>query len=468
MKALLIYPPQRDMVKTSIPGFINEKLGYYPPLGVLYVAAYAEKNSSHTVEVLDTQVEELDYEAIKAEVARRKPDVVGLYTVSFALVDALRVAKAVKEAAPGVPVVAGGPHPTIYPDETLAQPNIDFVISGEGEVPFLKLLEALSGKGPLKDVPNLTYRDNGAVVRTPQQLPIQDLNAIPYPDRKKIPHSKYYSVIAKTAPVTTIVSSRGCPFGCFFCATSGRKWRPRSVENIMGELEECVALGIREFFFFDDTFSIDKKRVHDLCDAILARKLDILFDIRTRVDTVDEAMLAKLRKAGCERVQYGVEAGTAEILKVLKKGIDIDRIKHVFKLTKSLGLTSFADFMIGSPGETREHIRQTVALALELNPDFVQFSITTPFPATEMYQEALNRKIFTADYWKEYALSPKEGFVPQLWNEHLSRTELEELTKAAYKSFYLRPAYVLKKLLRLRSPGELMHHISAGLHLLRA
>ncbi|OGR67268.1 MAG: hypothetical protein A2081_01345 [Elusimicrobia bacterium GWC2_61_19] len=467
MKTLLIFPPQQGMIKTSVPNFINQKLGHYPPLGLLYIASYMEKHSSHEVTVLDTQVEEMGYPEIKAAVERIKPDLVGIYTLTFALMDALKVAAVVKSADERILVCSGGPHPTIYPRETVAQKNVDFAVSGEGEAAFLKLADTLAAGGDLRQVPGLTFKEAGAAVTNPKADPIENLDELPFPSRRSLPYGKYTSIIAKTAPVTTFISSRGCPFNCSFCATSRQRWRPRSVENIIAELEECVALGIREFFFFDDTFAISKERVLKLCAAIEARGLKILFDIRTRVDTVDAEMLAALKKAGCERVQYGVEAGTPEILATLKKGIDLDRVRAIFKTTRDLGITTFADFMIGSPGETREHIKKTVDFALELKPDFVQFSITTPFPATELYDESLRLGVFSEDYWQKYAQNPDENFTPSLWNEHLTREELENLTKQAYKRFYLRPSYVLKKAAGIRSFGELARHVVAGLHLLK-
>jgi radical SAM superfamily enzyme YgiQ (UPF0313 family) len=467
MKILLISPPQFGTLKTSIPNFINQIIGYYPPLGILYIAAYLKARSSHEVLVLDTQVEKMGYPEIKAEIERIKPDLVGIYTLTFALVDALKVAALAKSVSRDILVCSGGPHPTIYPAETAAQKDVDFAVSGEGEEAFLKLLETLTARGDLHLVPGLSFKEAGGVHTTPQAAPIENLDEVPFPARQTLPYRKYTSIIAKTSPITTFISSRGCPFNCSFCATSRRRWRPRSVANIIAEMEECVSLGIREFFFFDDTFAINKQRVLKLCDAIEQRGLKILFDIRTRVDTVDAEMLARLKKAGCERIQYGVEAGTPEVLATLKKGIDLDRVRSVFKTTRGLGITTFADFMIGSPGETREQIEKTINFALELKPDFAQFSITTPFPSTEMYTEALRRGIFKEDAWQRFAAAPDENFVPGLWNEHLTRAELENLAKLAYKRFYLRPSYVLKKAAGIRSFGELARHISAGIHLLK-
>jgi radical SAM superfamily enzyme YgiQ (UPF0313 family) len=201
----------------------------------------------------------------------------------------------------------------------------------------------------------------------------------------------------------------------------------------------------------------------DICDEIINKKLDIGWDIRVRVDSVDEEMLKKLKQAGCERIHYGVEAGTEKILKVLRKGITLEQAEYAFKLTKKIGISTLAYFMIGSPTETKDDILQTIEFAKRLNPDFVHITITTPFPATYIYKKALEEKIIKKDFWREFAINPDEKFQPEYFEENLTSDELLELIDYAYKSFYTRPIYILRELLQVKSFTEFKRKVKAGL-----
>jgi radical SAM superfamily enzyme YgiQ (UPF0313 family) len=261
------------------------------------------------------------------------------------------------------------------------------------------------------------------------------------------------------------MTSRGCPYRCLFCDRPhlGKKFRARSAINVVDEIEECVKKGIGEFIFYDDTFTIDRQRVFDICDEILRRKLDIMWDIRTRVDNVDKVLLERLKAAGCARIHYGVESGNPEILKVLRKGITIEQVERAFKLTKEAGIATLAYFMIGSPGETRSQILETIKFARKLAPDFVHFSIATPYPATPLYQIGLEGGQLKNDYWREFARNPTSDFVPELWEEKMSGQELLGLLKYTYKSFYIRPGYIIKETLSVKSWAEFKRKAKAGL-----
>ena len=467
MKVLLVNPPNHNMIPTNVPSFVNEETGVYPPLGLMYVAAYAEKNSAHRIEILDAQVEKLDYKAISHEIRKRKPDLVGIQTFSFTLVDVLLLARTVKEVDETIKVVLGGHHASIYPEESIHFPEVDFVICGEGEIPFTALIQNLTDLKALKSIPGLVYT-KGTTIMTGENPLIESLDALPFPARHLTPYKKYYSLLAKRNPITTMMTSRGCPYNCLFCERPhlGKVFRARSAGNVVDEMEECTYLGINELFLYDDTFTIDRKRVLKICDEILERGLDIGWDIRTRVDNVDKELLENLKKAGCERIHYGVEAGTPEILAVLRKGITLEQAKKAFNMTREAGIKTLAYFMIGSPRETKSQILKTIELAKELNPDFVNFSVVTPYPATPLYYMGLQEGQLKTDYWREFAQSPSKDFVPELWEEHLSREELMTLLNYAYKSFYVRPAYIMRELFDVKSIDEFKRKLKAGLKVL--
>jgi len=226
-------------------------------------------------------------------------------------------------------------------------------------------------------------------------------------------------------------------------------------------------MGIKEIFLYDDTFSINKQRAIDICNEILRRNLKIIWDIRARVDTVDEKILKKLKLAGCERIHYGVEAGTQEILNILRKGITLQQVQKAFQWTRKVGITTLAYFMIGNPTESREQILETIKFALRIKPDYAHIALTTPFPATELYRRGLERKILRHDYWKEFAERPRMDFVPELWEENLTGQELIRLLRSAYTKFYMRPGYILKRIHKVKSWLEFKRKAKAGLKLFK-
>jgi radical SAM superfamily enzyme YgiQ (UPF0313 family) len=469
MKVLLIYPPAENVIMSGLPPLVDEEAGFYPPLGILYVAAYAERNTTHKIEILDTQVERMNYAAIEREIERRKPDIVGIQTMTFTLVDVILTAKVVKKVNKEIKIVLGGPHVSIYPDETIAIPEVDYLVLGEGEVTFTELIQNIENTQELERIKGLVFKEGERIINTGSRELIDTLDTIPFPARHLTPYQEYYSLLSKQSPVTTMITSRGCPYKCIFCDRPhlGKRFRARSARNVVDEMAECVEMGIKEFFLYDDTFSIDRQRARDVCDEILSRGLDISWDIRTRVDNVNQELLEKLKEAGCRRIHYGVESGNAEILKVLRKGITIEQVKEAFKMTKEAGITTLAYFMIGSPRETKSQILETIEFAKKLNPDFAHFTITTPFPATPLYYMGLKEGQLKNDYWKEFAKNPMKDFVPELWEENLSREQLIELVKYAYKSFYTRPRYILKEMLGVRSLDEFKRKARAGLRVFK-
>lgn len=468
MKILLINPPAENTLKGNNPTIIDEERGFNPPLGLLYLAGYLENYTSHQVEVLDSQVEQISYKEIEARIREKMPDVVGITALTFTLIDVLKTAKVAKNISQEIKVVLGGPHVYIYPEETISFKEVDFLVLGEGELTFTELVNHIDDLERLKKVKGLVFKSNGKIYQTELRELMTNLDALPHPARHLVPYKKYSSLMAKRQPITTMITSRGCPYKCSFCARPhlGKQFRARSAKNVVQEMQECVNLGINEFLIYDDTFSIDRQRVLDICDEIMTKKLDIGWDIRVRVDTVDEEMLKKLKQAHCERIHYGVEAGTEKILKVLKKGIHLEQVKEAFRLTKKVGISTLAYFMIGSPTETKEDILQTIKLAKKLNPDFVHITITTPFPATGIYKKGLEEGIIKQDFWREFALAPTENFQPQYFEENMTSAELMELINYAYLSFYTRPTYILKELLQVKSFPELKRKVKAGLKVL--
>ncbi|MFC1668660.1 B12-binding domain-containing radical SAM protein, partial [Chlamydiota bacterium] len=417
MKVLLINPPSENEIIGNNPQIIEEERGFNPPLGLLYIAAYLEKWSDHEVVVIDAQVENLSYENLAFKVKEINPDVVGITAMTLTLVDVLETVNCIKYFDKNITVVLGGPHVHLFPEETISFENVDFLVLGEGEKTFKELLENISCKEKLKKVKGLVFKDHGQNINTGFPELIYDLDEIPFPARHLVPYKKYNSLLAQGSVATTIFTSRGCPFNCSFCARPhlGNMFRAQSYTRVVDEIENCINMGIKDFLFYDDTFTIDKKRVINICKEIIKRKLDIRWDIRARVDTITEEMLKCLKEANCQGIHYGVEAGTEEMLKVLKKGITLKKVDEIFTLTRKYNIPILAYFMIGNPGETLEDMHETFTVMKKLRPDYVHITILTPFPGTEIYNHALEKGIYQEDYWREFSRNPQSNFEPPYW-----------------------------------------------------
>jgi radical SAM superfamily enzyme YgiQ (UPF0313 family) len=472
MKVLLINPPAFNELMGNNPPIIESERGYNPPLGLLLLAGYLlEHNTNHEVTVIDAQVEELSCPQLEQRIRGLDFDVVGITAMTFTMLDVKETIDIVKKINPECKVVLGGPHVNIYPGETSDIKGVDFLALGEGEIRFSELLDNIDNLDKLKEIKGLMFRDpKGQMTFTgpPDILPEEVLNTLPFPARQLTPYKKYSSLLAKRTPITTMITSRGCPFNCSFCNRPhlGKKFRALSPRRVVEEFEACIKFGVHEFLIYDDTFTIQKERVKEICRLVIQKKMDIGFDIRARVDTLDREMLALLKKAGCRGIHYGIEAGTQKILKVLQKGIDLPKAKEVFDLTKKNKMQTLAYFMIGAPTETLEDIQQTFKVAAWLNPDFIHLTILTPFPGTPIYREGLDKGIIKKDYWREFARNLNKDFQPPHWEENFTRQALEQLIIKGYKQFYTRPSYILKRLFSIRSFGEFKRKAAAGLKVL--
>lgn len=469
MKVLLINTPSFNTIESCLPQVLDEGRGFTPPLGIMYIASYIKKAGKNEIEILDAQAEELNYSELEKEIIKRKPDIIGMTAMTFTIIDIIKTAKIAKKINPNIKIILGGPHVIIYPNETINIKEIDLLILGEGEMVINPLIDNINNLDALEKIPGLVFKKNEKIINTGRAEFIQNLDKLDFPARELTPYNKYFWALSPYKPITTMFTSRGCPYNCLFCDRPqlGKNFRARSAKNVVNEMETCEKLGIKEIFLYDDTFGADRQRVLDICSEKIKRNLKIVWDIRTRVNTVDEEILKNLKKAGCQRIHYGVEAGTQKILNILRKGITIEMIENAFKLTKKIGIQTAAYFMIGSPKETKEDILKTIKFMKKINPDYVHITVTTPYPATDLYAMVLKEGDGSNDYWAKFAENPNPDFKPPVWEKELSRDELFYLLKKAYRSFYLRPSYIAKRIIKLKSGDELMKKAKAALNLLK-
>lgn len=471
MKILLIYPPIENELSHISLQEIDKERGFLPPLGLLYIATYLRKYSDFDIKVIDCNIDSISHGDISGFIREHNPDVVGISSMTHFLVDAYKVAATVKEISKKIITVIGGPHTTIYPITTVSNPNIDYAIKGEGEIAFYELVRAIN-KGMsdenianIKGVASKFLMHQGIKDKDIELLRITDLDMLPFPDRTLLPYKKYSSILSHSNSLTTMISSRGCPYKCIYCDRMGKRFRAFSPDYVLNEIESILALGIKEIFFHDDTFTVNKKRVKAICQGIEDKKLRFTWDARARVDCVDYELLLLMKKAGCGRISFGVESGSSEVLKNLRKGITLEQIERAFNWCKELDISALADFMVGSPGETMDEIKETIVFVKRLKPNYAQFSIVCPYPDTDLYRLGLKKGIIDNDVWLDFSENPSADFTPPIWGEYFSRVELEKIAKKMYKEFYLTPHFIMNEITKIRSLKAVKAKIKAGLNL---
>lgn len=391
MKVFLLYPPYKGHVE-------EEKKGLFPPLGLAYIAAVL-RSQGYSVRIIDMNVEIKSLQELEKICEKEKPDIIGVSSTTITYNTCVNILKHVKTFLPSAIRVVGGPHASIMPHEFLDYS--DFVVYGEGEYTMLELIKTLENNGDPSTIKGLIFKGNKEVIKTDIRPLINDLDNLPLPARYLLPMEAYND--NKGA----ILTSRGCPFNCIFCNSHlifGKKFRARSPKNVVDEIEYLIkAYNVQVIRILDDMFTLNRKRVLEICDEILNRGLNIGWELTngTRVDKVDKELLEKMHEAGCYRIYYGIESGSEKVLKLLRKDIKLDQVRRVVKWTKEIGIEVGGFFMIGGPGETMETLKETENFIDELDLDYVHLSIATPYPRTDFWNWVLkNGRFVTDDYSK--------------------------------------------------------------------
>jgi len=436
-----------------------------PHLGLAYLAAVSERRGDE-VFLFDADVEE---EHITDAVRRFSPEVVGITANTPQVKQAWRTAQAIKSVK-DVPIVIGGPHPSVLPFESAERSEIDIVARGEGEEIWLEVCEAVE-KGLATD-PNfsardlldpqarhldhilgITFKTNDAEMHNhPDHPPIADLDELPWPAYHAFKMDRYTNLQPATDAIDgaksfSILTSRGCPYRCTFCSQSimPQKWRARSAESVFAEWRHLVEdLGAQEIGVLDDSANIKVDRLVELSDLLTQHKLShvpwiFVNGIRANLATRD--FLAKLKAAGLKRTAFGVESGDPDILLSIDKKIDHDTIRRAFENAKAVGLETIGFFIIGLPGETEETMERTIQFAIELDPMIANFSMLTPYPGTMVYEIAKRQGRILVEDWEDYVFF--EGKARYEMGE-MTAEIIERKWREAYRRFYLRPSRVFR------------------------
>lgn len=410
-----------------------------PPNGLLYVAGALER-AGHTVTIADGEAEQLTTEAIVERAANLRPDVVGVGATIVDFEAANAVLKALKQRL-DVPSVLGGPHGTVVPDEVLRDgAHIDFLVRGEGEATAVELVRALQTDADFDRIHGLSYRRNGSVRHNQDRPLAEDLGALAPPARHLIRPELYLYPDPRYGMkrMMSVQTSRGCPFRCGYCYHMfGRRMRFRPLHDVVDEIQECVErYGAEWIVFLDDTFTLHRRRVIEMCDEIVRRGIRFSWFCLARADTLREDMLMKMREAGCVQLSIGVESGNQEILDAVHKGTKLEQVEQAFVLLKKLGFETRGSFILGLPYENRGTIRRTINFAKRLKLDRAFFNVCTPYPGTDVWQNALAGDGCTllSHDWSQF--KRHGNAVIELVD--VTREELIDLQRVATMEFYLR------------------------------
>lgn len=453
-RVLLLNPPgeklyARDKYCTSV----SKTEYYWPQVDLLALSGILSPH--HDVFVLDAIAERLSFEASFNRIRAMGADAVIFLTCSASWDKDFDFVRRLKEEL-GMMTIANGGFLLFKGESAMEQfPFLDAVLLDFTEPDVLRYLE-----GNLEDPRNFILRRNGEVVRGKRES--ANRFSYPVPRHELFPLKRYLFPLCKRRVYTAALTSMGCPFNCTFCIPGTLKFKLRDVDNVMEELEYIAALGIGEVLFQDSSFGANLAHLDELCRKMIDARLNIIWMCQSRVDIIDEKRIRMMKEAGCHSIQFGVESGDERILQTMSKGITLDQTRQAFSLCRKFGITTNGFFIIGMPGETEQTVLKTIEFAKELKCDVAAFSLPMPHPGTKL-GEAIRSNGTVLTEWDLF----DDVSHPNVGTGDLSMEKIWELRNRAYREFYLRPSYVLRRALSIRSRKELMMHIRAFFSILR-
>lgn len=470
MKVLLIDPP------------FYRFMGYYTryfPVGLCYIAALLEKKG-HNVKVyspdINTKAYKIDYsrlddvygaylkqlqnekheawQELKRIILEYGPDIIGITAWTTFLASTFKTAELCKQTKTDAKIVIGGPHATLKPDEILKNSkHTDFVIRSEGEYVLLDLIDFLQGNKKKSEIPGISYKKNNRIIHNKERQFIENLDELPLPARHLLIFPGKYN----PEDYGLMMTSRGCPYACSYCATAiwKRRVRYRSIDNIIKEIKHVMKrYKTRQFTFKDDSFTLDKARIKELCKRIIQEKLKINWDCNTRVNLIDKDILKLMKRAGCNSIKVGIESGSERILSLMNKQITKNQIRHAAELLRKSGIHWTGYFMMGLPTETKQEILETLKFMKEIKPDFASISTYEIFPGTSLFELGIKKEFVK----NEQTLTEYYNRLPHLYylrdankrSDTLDNDEfeqIEEYMKEQFHNYNKNPRRLAKRVL---------------------
>ena len=401
------------------------------PLGLAYLSAYVrDLADNHQVCIIDCS-DMGDNRDVIDTIEKMGLTIIGATVYTYHVTGILSFFEKVKQLMPHVITVVGGPHPTALPSTMLENDSIDIAVMGEGEITFSEMIQKMDDGRDYFGIDGVAYMLEGRVViNTPRKL-IKNLDQFPHAawDLLRISqykHQKQGHPRMNKGAFTNMLASRGCPYSCIFCGAAdiwGRKLRLHSPSRMIEEIKELHNnYGVYSIRFSDSTFTLNRAWVLEFCNLLKLEKIDVAWSANARANTIDKEMILTMKSAGCKIIKMGVESGDERILKIAKKGQGLEEVRRAFALLRECGVFSWAFFMIGLPGETKETIEKTITFAEEIDPDQVSVvGYAIPYPGTELYEIA--SKDHAMDFpWSSYHHSRKILYVPK----GLTKEDIEE------------------------------------------
>lgn len=446
MKILLLNPPR----VAGFPVVREERFEHkdfemvQPPLSLLYSAS-ALSAAGHETHLIDANGFDLTVSHIVEEVKKLKPDLL-VARIAFDVQAAdLNVLRQISAAHTAMKVLVRNSimSRAVFLKKQLLLENdfVSYFVNGELESTIAEICNALNaGKLP----PGVSYKENGKILDTPAAAEEKDLDKFPFPAYNLLPSMRPYHTSMFRPIYTLVMSSRGCPFQCAFCAYAATRYRERSPENVVEELKWLKRdFGLENFVFFDDTISLNMDRASAIFRLMAKHGLGLKFGMCTRVDRINEEMIRSAKAAGCVEAGFGIESGSQKVLDACKKGITIAQIRDAIRICKAHDIKTMASVVLGLPGETEDTIKETFRLMEELDPYYCQYATAVPFPGTEMFSMLKERGQILTEDWEKY--NPLEA-LPVFQTPQLSREQLAAYKKKGYMRFLLRPSFVLKRI----------------------
>jgi radical SAM superfamily enzyme YgiQ (UPF0313 family) len=437
-RVLLIVPP--GTVEESY-GRLSSAAGELPMLGLAYIAS-SLRDQGHTVEIIDYEVNDWPIDRVADDIRAFNPDVVGMTAYITNMKRCARVAEIAKSVNPEIVTILGGPQVTIFPDEAFHAEAVDMIVLSEGEIIIRNVMNAIGDDDALRGVKGIWFRSqSGEVVKNLREGLVDNLDIFPVAALDLYEMEKYYPPAhIRGKRVAHLLTSRGCPFKCTFCETKltfGRSFRYHSTERIIQEVGELIELGYDSFQFYDDIFTANKKRVVNLCEAIIERGWKIQWMCFTRTNCVDPDTLALMKKSGCYLITYGGESGDDELLALIKKDLTVATNYKGIQMAREQGIQTMSSFMLGLPTETPEQTMKTINFAVDSGLDYAVFPITEPYPGTELWVDAQKYGFFDSSGKYQNNLLSENAAV---WVPNgRTREELEAKAQLAMRRFYWRP-----------------------------
>ncbi len=460
MRVWLINPPVLRRRPSSISAVIQGMFYNSPPLGLCYLAAVLEADG-HRVFISDCPVEQMTVDDLAPLGRELRPELIGVTMATPFFDTALETARSLRAALPGVPIVAGGPHYNADPELLLRHDEFDLAVQGEGERTLAEVARALEGGTAVEEVPGVVVKRDGALHAAPPRPLVDDLSELPFPARHLIPMERYRPLPndEHRLPKTAVITSRGCPYKCIFCAkqTFGPRHRTNAPRRVMEELHYLVdRWGVRDVAFVDSLFTPSAARVDAMMDAFEADHPGVSWSCSCRADVLDERLLRRMKDAGCWKIRIAIESGNDHIREVIKKGLSKEQFAAVVEAADRVGLQVKAFFMVGHIGDTVETIRESIDFALSIPLSDVTVQINTPLMGTPQYEMCPDHGEFITGDTSQYSF-----FEPVFVPRGMTAGQLEALHREFYRRFYLRPSLIRRRARHIHSLRDIAPYVRA-------